>query len=232
MPESRTQAAPVPGQPTRPRQDDRRAAILEAARDAFYRHGYRGASLRDIARRAGITQATVYYHFRNKEEILLTIIEEFAEELFQALLSALARDADPVSRLRGALAQHILFNKTHRREVKIILEDKRFLGEALGAQVKDKQRAIFSLYRTYLQELQRAGLVRDGDLIPLTFSLFGVINSLYHWYRPEKRLSIERIAGELADLLLLGLLRRPAAPGAVTPGAVTPSAVTEGGERC
>ncbi len=227
MPESRTHAPPAPARPRRPRQEDRRGAILEAARDAFYRHGYGEASLRDIAQRAGITQATVYYHFRNKEEILLTIIEDFAEELFQALLSALARDADPVARLRGALAQHILFTKTHRREVKIILEDKRFLGEALGARVKDKQRAIFSLYRTYLHELQRAGLVRDGDLIPLTFSLFGVINSLYHWYRPEKRLSIERIAGELADLLLLGLLRRPEAAAPLGSGAVT-----QGGERC
>lgn len=227
MADPSTLPARVPRPARRPRQEDRREAILEAATEAFYRHGYGGASLRDIARQAGITQATVYYHFKNKEEILLTIIEEFAEELFQALLSALARDGDPVARLRGALAQHILFTKTHRREVKIILEDKRFLGEALGARVKGKQRAIFSLYRTYLRELQRAGLVRDGDLIPLTFSLFGVINSLYHWYRPEKPLSIERIAGELADLLLLGLLRRPEAAGAATP-----VAVTQGGERC
>jgi AcrR family transcriptional regulator len=215
-------ATPIPRRPGRARHEDRREAIIEAATEAFYRHGYGGASLRDIARQAGITQATVYYHFKNKEEILLTIITEFSDQLFQALLSALARDADPVARLRHAIERHILFTKTHRREVKIILEDKKFLGEALNARVKEKERAIFSLYRSYLQELQRTGLIRDGDLIPTTFSLFGVINSLYHWYRPEKPLTIERIAGELADLLLNGLLRRPAAVGA-------PS---QGGERC
>lgn len=206
----------------RPRHEGRREAIIEAATEAFYRHGYGGASLRDIAQEAGITQATVYYHFKNKEEILLTIIAEFSDDLFQALLSALARDADPVARLRSAIAQHILFTKTHRREVKIILEDKKFLGEALNTRVKEKERAIFSLYRSYLQELQRTGLVREGDLIPTTFSVFGVINSLYHWYRPEKSLTIERIADELADLLLNGLLRRPAAAGAPR----------QGGERC
>lgn len=214
--------AGVPRPARRPRHEDRREAILEAATEAFYRHGYGGASLRDIARQAGITQATVYYHFKNKEEILLTIITEFSDQLFQALLSALARDSDAVSRLRNAIERHILFTKTHRREVKIILEDMKFLGEALNTRVKEKERAIFSLYRTHLGELQRTGLIRDGDLIPATFSLFGVINSLYHWYRPEKPLTIERIAGELADLLLNGLLRRPAATGAPR----------QGGERC
>lgn len=204
------------------RHEGRREAIIEAATEAFYRHGYGGASLRDIARQAGITQATVYYHFKNKEEILLTIISEFSDQLFQALLSALARDSDAVSRLRNAIERHILFTKTHRREVKIILEDMKFLGEALNTRVKEKERAIFSLYRTHLGELQRTGLIRDGDLIPTTFSLFGVINSLYHWYRPEKPLTIERIAGELADLLLNGLLRRPGAAGAPR----------QGGERC
>ena len=209
-----TPHAGVPRPAQRLRHEDRREAILEAATEAFYRHGYGSAALRDIARQAGITQATVYYHFKNKEEILLTIITEFSDQLFQALLSALARDSDAVGRLRNAIERHILFTKSHRREVKIILEDMKFLGEALNARVKEKERAIFSLYRTHLQELQRTGLIRDGDLIPTTFSLFGVINSLYHWYRPEKPLTIERIAGELADLLLNGLLRRPAAAGA------------------
>jgi len=212
----------APGSSGRARHEDRREAIIEAATEAFYRRGYGGASLRDIARQVGITQATIYYHFKNKEDILRTIITEFSDQLFQALLSALARDSDAVSRLRNAIERHILFTKTHRREVKIILEDKKFLGEALNTRVKEKERAIFSLYRTYLQELQRTGLIRDGDLIPTTFSLFGVINALYHWYRPEKPLTIEQIAGELADLLLNGLLRRPAAAGALS----------QGGERC
>jgi len=218
-----TSAARARRYPGRRRHEDRREAILEAATDAFYRHGYNAASSRDIARQAGITQATVYYHFKNKEEILLTIITEFSDQLFESLLAALARDSDPVTRLRNAVTQHILFTKTHRRQVKIILEDKKSLGPELNARVKEKEKSIFNLYRTYLKELQAAGIVRNADLIPMTFSMFGIINSLYHWYRTDKPLTIERIAEEIADLLLNGLLCRPG---------VAEATRQEGGERC
>ena len=49
---------------------NRRQAIISAAIDLFYEYGYQKASVRDICRQVGLTQAAIYYHFHNKEEIL------------------------------------------------------------------------------------------------------------------------------------------------------------------
>jgi AcrR family transcriptional regulator len=54
----------------------RRAAIVRAALDSFAEHGYERASLRDIARRAGITHAGLLHHFRDKDELLAAALAQ------------------------------------------------------------------------------------------------------------------------------------------------------------
>ncbi len=62
-----------------------RQEIINAAIDLFYEYGYQKASLRDLSRKVGLTQAAIYYHFRNKEEILYTIIEKASNDLYFTL---------------------------------------------------------------------------------------------------------------------------------------------------
>src|SRR4051812_5134592 len=58
------------------RREDRRAQILAAAVPVFARHGFREASLDDIAAQAGITRAIVYRHFDSKEELYRAILDD------------------------------------------------------------------------------------------------------------------------------------------------------------
>ncbi|MFI1029988.1 TetR/AcrR family transcriptional regulator [Streptomyces sp. NPDC020951] len=58
----------------------RRADIIRAARDSFAEHGHAGASLRDIAKRAGISHAAVLHHFENKDELLTAVLAKRDDE--------------------------------------------------------------------------------------------------------------------------------------------------------
>lgn len=185
-----------------------REEIITAAIDMFYEHGYQKASLRDIARKVGVTQAAIYYHFRNKEEILYTIIERFSTDLFFTLKSCLSGNTDPLEKLRYAISEHIISIKTKRKGAKIIIEDKRFLSGELNKLVKEKEKVVYNLYRSQLEELQRNMKIRECDLTAATFGILGMINWLYHWYRPEKELSIEQLAEEIINILFSGLLRK------------------------
>ncbi|MEV4275068.1 TetR/AcrR family transcriptional regulator [Actinoplanes xinjiangensis] len=51
-------------------------AILDAARDVFAEHGYRGGVLRDVADRAGVSAANIIHHFGSKEGLLVALLEE------------------------------------------------------------------------------------------------------------------------------------------------------------
>ena len=185
---------------------NRREEIVSAAIDLFYQYGYQKASIRDICRKVGITQAALYYHFQNKEELLYTIINKFSNKLFLILESCFAEDKDPIEKLRNAIFQHILSIKVAREGAKIIIEDKRFLSGELNRFVKEKEKAVFYLYRNYLEELQRTKKIRSCDLTVATFGVLGMINWLYHWYRPDKGLSLEQLAEQLISILFRGLL--------------------------
>ncbi len=183
-----------------------RKEIIDAATDLFYELGYQKASLRDVAAKVGVTQAAIYYHFRNKEEILYTIIEESSNDLFFTLKTALAGNGNPLAKLRNAIMLHIVSIKTRRKGAKIIIEDKRFLSGDLNRLVKEKEKAVYNLYKNQLQELQKQNKIRSCDLTAATFGILGMINWLYHWYRPEKGLSIEQLAEEITNILFSGLL--------------------------
>lgn len=185
-----------------------RQQIIDAATELFYENGFEKASLRDIARKVGVTQAAIYYHFRNKEEILYTIIEIHSNELILALRSCLSGNADSLEKLRNTIFQHMSLIKTSRKGAKIIIEDKRFLSGELYRLVREKEKTVYNLYRIQLEELQKNMRINDFDLTAATFGILGMINWLYHWYRPEKRLSIEQLAKELITILFFGFVRK------------------------
>lgn len=184
----------------------RRQEIISTAIDEFYTHGYQKASIRDIAKKVGITQAAIYYHFKNKEEILFTIIEKYSTNLFFTLNACFASDRDPLDNLRAAIREKILFIKTEKKGVKIIIEDKRFLSGMLKKMAMDKEKAIYSLFKTNLEELKKAGVLRDINYQTATFAILGTITWLYHWYSPQKHLSIERLAEQIENILFHGLI--------------------------
>ena len=68
-----------------------RARLIDAAYEEIYSHGYQGASLSDILKRAGVHKGSMYHFFKNKKELALTAIEEkMRERLYSAYTSVLS----------------------------------------------------------------------------------------------------------------------------------------------
>src|SRR5437870_9519455 len=80
-----------------------RRRLFEAAAAVFARTGYADASAEAISREAGMSKATFYEHFANKEECILALFDAAADEVLRAMGQA-ARDAgsDPPARLRAS----------------------------------------------------------------------------------------------------------------------------------
>jgi AcrR family transcriptional regulator len=83
-----------------------RRKILEACVEAFSETGFRGATMKDIAQRAGISHTGLLHHFARKEDLLLAVLQVRAERSADYLAAADARDASshPIEALRGVLA--------------------------------------------------------------------------------------------------------------------------------
>src|SRR5438067_2559079 len=80
-----------------------RRRLFEAAAAVFARSGYAEASAEAISREAGMSKATFYEHFANKEECILALFDAAAEEVLRAMADAArAAGSDPTARLRAA----------------------------------------------------------------------------------------------------------------------------------
>jgi AcrR family transcriptional regulator len=88
-----------------------RRVILDAAREIFAREGYESFSMRKLARNIEYSPGSIYLHFKNKEELFETLVEESFERLLQALNKIKNGDAeeDPAEALKKGMRTYVEF---------------------------------------------------------------------------------------------------------------------------
>jgi AcrR family transcriptional regulator len=89
--------------------DALRRSILDAAREAFARHGYDGVSMRQLAEKVGCTHGNLYLHFKDKEALFDTLVEESFEQFAEGLKLPESAKRDPVEFLRKLGRAYVQF---------------------------------------------------------------------------------------------------------------------------
>lgn len=104
-----SKATTKPNRTRRERLEEREAAIVSAAHDAFSELGFDGAKMSEIARRAEVAEGTVYLYFKNKQALLQAVTSAFYEQLTEGAAEGVADTGDTFERLEF-LARHHLVN--------------------------------------------------------------------------------------------------------------------------
>src|ERR1700686_5401720 len=110
--------------------EDSKLQILAAARIVFAEYGYAQASMRAIARQAGISVGGLYLYFKNKEDLYLTFMQDWMDNLKDRTQDALLKLDNPVEAITAFIAIGIDFAKTHKE---IISLQGRELGFSFGS---------------------------------------------------------------------------------------------------
>lgn len=186
----------------------RRRQIEEVAVRAFCAKGYGGATMRDIARELGTTQAPIYYHFVDKEGILFSIINRFTDDLLSLLKERFESSADPAESLRRAMLAHILLLGDRGLESRLTSEERRSLSEEKRRQIIMREREIYGLYRTRIATLISSEKACDLDPRVVTFGVLGVINNFLHWFLPGGNVTMKQAAEQSIKMILYGLMIR------------------------
>ncbi len=129
----------------------RRDAIVEAASQLFTRQGYVGTSVRQIAEAVGVTEAALYYHFKDgKRELLSAVLAEHMPDLLESL--GVCEDAASLDEFLGCFLRNILEQGQGRMEHLwwIATEFRRFTP-AEQALVHEKYLTLFRRLEAVLQ---------------------------------------------------------------------------------
>ncbi len=186
---------------------DTKQIILDKAVDLFYEYGFVKASVRDIVRTVGVTNSTIYVHFKNKDQILYTIIQDIGSIVLEELCKAIEQYDDPVKCLKEMIFRQTCLIREKRKELKIYIEEQYQLPKALRPKAVKQQRQIYELYYNKFSELENKNLLKPGiDKTVMAFSVFAMMNWIYRWYNDSGRLSIEEIANQSIAVFFSGIL--------------------------
>jgi TetR/AcrR family transcriptional regulator, cholesterol catabolism regulator len=170
--------------------------------------GYDATSVSDIADALGITKAGLYHYITGKTELLFEIMKYGFEELDREVLEPAQAIADPEERLRFVIATHAHLVLRGDGAVTILVDETRALTPAQKRSITRLKRRYIDTVRGTLDELQRAGKLRDLDTTVAAFSIAGAVNWLSRWYKPEGKLSGDEIAANVIEMIFHGVVKR------------------------
>jgi len=129
-------------------QDERRAAILEAALDVFSERGFAAARLDDVAQKAGVAKGTLYLYFPDKEALFEELLRGLANPILERFAALSADQTIPagvmLERILEVFASQVIGTKRERLVRLIIAEGPRFprIAEFYHHEVISKGREI------------------------------------------------------------------------------------------
>lgn len=179
--------------------------ILRTAAELFASHGYESTSLDTIGERLGMHKATLYHYFPNKEAILHQCLLASFADLDTVIARMKDRTVPLVDRLRLfvrslAAAQNNVFGRC------LVLVGDRPLDLVPGGEIRKFQRLLDSALRDLVAEGQASGLFRTYPRGMVNAMLFGALNWVPRWHRPDGPLTVEQVADAFVDILTAGVL--------------------------
>lgn len=162
-------------------QANRRQAVLDAAAARFSNQGYEGASMRDIAKDAGMLAGSMYYHFASKEELLFAVHEAGVARFEAAVAAALAGQREPWARLEAAVVAHLETLLAGGDFTRVVIRELPHEPLPLRDRLTGLRDAYEALFRQLIDDLP---LPPDADRSLLRLMLMGAMNWSQGWYRP------------------------------------------------
>ncbi len=181
--------------------------LLSKATELFYEKGFASASVREIVKRAGVTNSVLYHHFKDKNELLYIIIQRVGRELIDELKEIQRKRGDGIEILKEMIKKQISIVKDKKKEARIFLEEEYQLKDKYRKKVLEQHRKIYGIYKKQLELLEKEGRLRKINKTLAAFGIIAAINWTYRWYKEEGELSIEDVAKGLCDIVLKGILK-------------------------
>ena len=140
----------------------RRAEILAAAERIFVECGYEGATIRRIAEEVGVSSTALYMHFQDKSEILAQICEGVFSELLAKDEALMARDMDPVARVRAMIEVYMTFALEHPHAYQLVYTRSASIERDREATLQTLGLRAYEVFRQAVVRAADAGRLKPG----------------------------------------------------------------------
>lgn len=186
--------------------EEKQRGILQNAATVFAEQGMDKASMSQIAAHAQVSKALLYHYYPSKDALIFAIITGHLEELDAEISAADDPDLPPEQRLRKLVGTVLECYRGADNEHKVQLNATAALSDEQRAEITKIERRIVRHFSTVLHDLNPDLDQKQRPLLmPVTMSLFGMMNWVYMWFRDGGRISREDYADVATTLILEGI---------------------------
>ncbi len=199
-----------------------RKDILWAAAKVLHRNGYEATTMNDIAAQVNLTAASLYHHLRNKDFLLLNVLELGLDLTIAKLERIVASDMSYAEKLCAMIRSHVVsvagnvaVGAAMVFEIRVLLKVQgsgKNGGDAVAAEFAARRNRFFarrdyfeSLFRDVLCAGIEAGEFRPVDTAIVTKAILGAHNWVGVWFKEGGRLTGEEVSAVMADMFLASL---------------------------
>ena len=176
--------------------------ILAAATDRFGRDGYEHTRWADIAADVGLGATALYHYFESKQHCLYVIMDEAVADFHGRFAAITAREHDPVRAMERVLAGCFALSEHDVLRNRVLVAEQGRLSspstseheEQARQAARSRMRELEFAWASFLAGAMRAGAIPETDPRLLTRAVLGLLNSVWHWYRPNGMLALNRVA--------------------------------------
>ena len=162
--------------------------IIRVAARIFAAKGYHATTLDEIAGELRVTKPALYYHVRNKEEILREIIGKIMEPMETAI--KLGNSSLPPREKIARIVETLVKFGTERKETTLIaFEELKILPKRSRDAIRRRQKSLENVLQQVLKEGKSQGLFQFEDERMVAFAILASSNGVYRWYQPDGSLT-------------------------------------------
>ena len=188
----------------------KRQEVLIAATDRFGRDGYEHTKWADIAADIGVGATALYHYFESKQHCLYEIMDEAIEDFRSQFVAVTAAEPDLRRAIGTVMASCFQLTEHDVLRNRVLVAEQGRLSvpstsvreEQARQAARSRMRELEFAWASFLATAMRDGAIPDTDPRLLTRAVLGLYNSIWHWYRPNGLIALDRIAEYYTQLAL------------------------------
>lgn len=185
-----------------------RDEITEKAMALFLVKGYHGTSTAELCQELGISKPTLYWHFKNKEEVLYYAHRDLMQRLLIPMLDRMKEIEDPLERLRYFISEHVRIICRYP-VLRLLVHENMFLEPEHSDWITSHWKELLNLLRGSLRQLTERGRTKHLNDAFTALSLIGMCTWTYYWFDYSRAEGIDGLIGTIEEIFLGGVLEQP-----------------------
>lgn len=185
---------------------DRKTEIVNVSAKLFKEKGYSAVTMRDIAQAMDIKAASLYNHIKSKQEILVLIIIEIAEEFTNVMNEVLHSNDSAIKKIERIIQLHVEITLRDSNALACLNNDWMHLTDSDLEYFIKMRNDYEDNFKIIVKKGIQDGEIKNLNLDLIIFSILSTLRTLYIWYNKTNKLSSKALTDTMIKVLLNGIV--------------------------